>query len=56
LGVSLLLADRLLVAGVPDPAPEKWRDDRGIEPLWDRIAPHLLNSEVYSTESLNIFD
>ena len=55
LGVSLLLADRLLGAGVPDPAPEKWRDDRGIEPLWDRIAPHLLNSEVYSTESLNYF-
>src|SRR5882762_7880624 len=55
LGISLLLANRLLGAGVPDSSAEKWRDHAGIEQLCDQIAPHLPNSEKYSAESLNYF-
>jgi Uncharacterised nucleotidyltransferase len=52
LRISLLLAHRLLAADIP---PSEGSRDREIEPLCDRIARGIPNSEEYNTESLGYF-
>jgi hypothetical protein len=53
--VSLLLAQRLLDATVPDSLRDRWQRDPEIENLCNKIARHMPGAEEYSTESLEYF-
>ena len=55
LGVSLLLAHRLLAAAVPDSLRESWQGSREIDSLCKEIAQHMPGAEQYSTESIEYF-
>jgi len=55
LGISLLLASRLLGASVPDSLSAKWHDDTEIARLCKQITQHMPNSEEYNTETLHYF-
>jgi hypothetical protein len=55
LGISLLLASRLLGASIPDSLTGKWRDDREIERLCKQITQHMPNSAEYNTETFHYF-
>jgi hypothetical protein len=54
-GVSLLLAHRLLGAPVPESMRANWQRDRKIEKLCAEIAHHIPGAEEYSAESLEYF-
>ena len=54
-GVSLLLAKRLLRADVPDAFQALWREDLEIERLSELVMMELSKSEEYEAESLKYF-
>jgi hypothetical protein len=53
--VSLLLAQRLLGASIPDSVRELSRADREVEDLSERIARDLPGAEEYNSESVQYF-
>jgi hypothetical protein len=55
LGMSVLLANRLLAAPVPEPWKAKWQNDGELGALCAAIEPQVPRAAEYSTESLRYF-